>query len=186
MMRNLNFKLSDAPVFKDNPELLAIPEFSKLTDRQMRYVMLCDWYGSPLRLMKAEDRKHKAAILAGYKLEKDGKRLDINGRNVIEGKVATIEQARKMMQEIQYDLEMDIKEALDMQIDEIVGFFRMQGKNLQQLEKAVTMMTKLSTILETRKKILELLNFRANDIVEEAIEEEKQELSFLDELNETI
>lgn len=188
-MKNLNFKLTTGDCFEDNPEFKAIREFEQLTERQMRYVMLMEWHGSPLRMMKPEDRKYRAALMSGYKLEKDGKRLDVNGRNLIQGKVNTVEQARRVMSEIQHDHELEIKEAIDIQIDEIVNFLKMPDKNLQQLDKAVTLMTKLPTILENRKKILELLNFRSSDIVdtiEQAMESEEITMSILDEYNEDL
>lgn len=185
MMKALNLKLTEAPVFEDNPELKAIPEFENLTERQMRYVMLVDFHGSPLRLMKVADRKFRAALISGYKLEKDGKRLDVNGRNLIEGKVATIEQARRVLNEIQHDSERELMEALSTQIDEIVKFFKKPNKTIQELDKAVILMTKLPTILETKKKILEILNFRDQDFVNtaEAVEPDEVKATLLDEYN---
>lgn len=184
-MANPQFKLTKAPIFEDNPELLLIPEFERLTERQMRYVFLVDWLGSPLRLMKIEDRKYKAAIMSDYKLEKDGSRPDMNMRNLIAGKVPTIEVARRIMKSIQYDAELDLKSALDTQIDEIIAFFKKPNKTTLELDKAVTLMTKLPTILETRKKILELLSFR--EIEPESLQEtvtKAKEKTLLEEYNE--
>lgn len=185
-MTNLNFKLTEKNVFEDNPEFLSVPEFARLTERQMRYIMLVDWHGSPLRLMKMEARKVKAALMAGYKMEKDGKQLDMNARNLINEKVGSVVAGRKIMKDIQHDNEMDLKEALDTQIDEVIAFFKQPDKTAMQLEKAVALMTKLPTILETKRKILELLNFREADIVTgEELKKEETELSILDEYNET-
>lgn len=184
-MKALNLKLDEKPVFESNPELKAIPEFEGLTERQMKYVMLVDFHGSPLRLMKPADRKFRAALIAGYKLEKDGKRLDINGRNLIEGKVATIEQARRVLNEIQYDSERELMDALSTQIDEMVRFFKKPNKTTQELDKAVQLMTKLPAILETKKKILEILNFRDQEFVNttEDMEPDNVKASLLDEYN---
>lgn len=184
-MKALNLKLTENPVFEDNPELKAVPEFENLTERQMRYVMLVDFHGSPLRLMKPADRKFRAALISGYKMEKDGKRLDINGRNLIEGKVATIELARKTLNEIQHDGEREIMEALSTQVDEMVKFFKKPNKTVQELDKAVILMTKLPVILETKKKILEILNFRDQEFVNttEAVESDNVKASLLDEYN---
>jgi len=186
-MKSLNFKLTKEDVFQDNPEFLAIPEFERLTERQMRYIMLVDWYGSPLRLLKSEDRKFRAALMAGYKLEKDGKRLDMNGRNLIDGKVGNIEAARKVMALIQYDNEREIVKAMDSQIEQIIDFLNKLNKSAQELDKATQMMSKLPTILENRKKIIEILNFRDEIIVDTSEEATKMETkrSLLDEFNET-
>src|SRR5688572_32345531 len=82
-------------VFILNPELKAIEEFEPLTDRQMRYVILATDYKSPMRKLNAADKKTRAAMEAGYKMEKDGKRLDMNGRNLIAGKNEKVEKAIK-------------------------------------------------------------------------------------------
>lgn len=186
MNKALSFKISDNPIFEDNPEFSAIPEFARLTERQMRYVMLVDYHGSPLRLMKADARRYRAALMAGYKLEKDGKRLDVNGRNVVAGKDGSIEAARKVLAEIQHDNEWELMEALNTQLEEIIKFFKKSDKTTQELDKAVALMTKLPTILETKKKILEILNFRDQDfvaMVDKAVSVEPPESSMIEEFN---
>ncbi len=187
-MKALSFKLSDNPIMEDNPEFSAIPEFARLTERQLRYVMLVDFHGSPLRLMKPEDRRYRAALMAGYKLEKDGKRLDVNGRNVIQGKDGSIEAARRVLTDIQYDNEWELMGALNTQIEGIIEFFKKPEKTMQELDKSVTLMTKLPAILETKKKILEILNFRDQDFVNtvEAATQESSEASMIEEYNQDL
>lgn len=183
-----NFKLRlDHNVFEDNPEFKIIPEFANLTDRQMKYVMLVEWHGTPLRRMKKDDRKYKAALMAGYKLEKDGSRPDMNMRNLLAGKVATIEAALREMKSLQHDSEQEIMEAFDTQIDEIIAFFKKPNKTIIELEKATKMMSILPTILQQRKAILEILNFRDENVVntdEGPLKEPEIKLSILDEYNE--
>jgi hypothetical protein len=82
-------------IFDLNPELRAIQEFENLTSRQMLYVILAVDYKSPFRKLAPLDRKAKAAQEAGWKMEADGKRLDMNGRNLVNGKVASVERAIK-------------------------------------------------------------------------------------------
>lgn len=165
----MNFKLRlDKDVFEDNPELRTIPEFShkQFTDRMMKYVMLMELHLSPLRLLRYEDRKYKAALLAGYKLEKDGSAPDVNMRNVLNGKVASIEAGLRAMRELQFDEDRDIDEAYNMQINEIVQFFKKPGKTVFELEKTTKLMKELPDLLEKRKKIREILNFRVQDSLE--------------------
>lgn len=187
----MNFKLRlDHNVFEDNPELKTIPEFShaQFTDRMMKYTMLMEWHLSPLRLLRYEDRKYKAALLAGYKLEKDGSQPDVNMRNVINGKVNSIEAALKAMRDIQFDEDRDIDESYNMQIREIVDYMKKPNKTIFELEKATKLMEKLPKLLEDRKKIREILNFRAQDSLE-ALETSgngtKVNKSVLDIYNET-
>lgn len=186
MSKSLGFKLTDKPVMEDNPEFAAIPELAALTDRQLRYIMLVDWYNSPLRLLKHSDRKFKAAIMVGYPLERDGKRLDMNGRNLINGKVESVESGRRVLTEIQYDAERELLNAIDAQVDQIKDFLKKPNKSVQELDKATQMIGKLPIIMETRKKLIEILNFREEIIVE--VEEGNKILeskSLLDDYNET-
>lgn len=186
-MNYLNFVLDKRPVFESNPEFLAIPEFEALTERQIRYVMLVDWFKTPLRLMKLDDRKHKAAIMSGYKMEKDGARLDVNARNLVNGKTSKVEAARKIMLEIQYDEEADLLDAINTQIQQIIVFLRLAEKTPVQLDKAVQLMGKLPTILETKQKLLSILNYRepeAEVIQDNVLVVEDQVLSELDEWQE--
>lgn len=184
MSKSLSFKLTDASVFEDNPEFAAIPEFERLTERQMRYVMLVDFHGSPLRLMAPADRKLRAAIMAGYKNVKGSNQPDVNTQNLLNGKVGSIEAARKVMNAIQYDNERELMGALNFQIDEMIKFFKKGDKTAQELDKAVQMMTKLPAILETKKRILEILNFRdqSSATTEEAVQDDVK-TSLLDEYN---
>lgn len=182
-----NFKISDKSILEDNPELKSIPEFERLTERQLRYVFLVELYNSPLRLMKVEDRKLKSALVAGYKFEKSGTRPDMNCRNLIAGKVGNVEAARKMLKELQYDLEREIKDTLEFQIEEVLSFIKKADKTPDELKKAVEFSNKLSNILENRKKILEILNFREQNIVEQNEDENilsnTEDFSLLDEFN---
>lgn len=155
-----NFKLTKNPVKKDNPEFALLPELDRLTERQLRYVMLVDWFRSPLRLMDIEARKLKAAVMSGYKLERDGTRLDMNGRNLIAGKVGNVEAARRVFHEIQYDEEREAFNALNNQIRDTIQFLNKKDKTLHELEKASKMAKELPILMEARKKLLEIISFR--------------------------
>lgn len=88
-------------VFEDNPELLAIPEFAEITDRQFRVVTLVADRRSPLRTLPEKQRREKACMIAGYGTE--GKRPDKNARTIIAGGVPSIEAAIEKYREYQHD-----------------------------------------------------------------------------------
>ena len=77
------FKITRGSIFEDNPELNNIPEFASCTSNQLKYVMFTYDYKSPLRGMDLDPRKKKACELAGYKLEKGGRRPDKTARMMI-------------------------------------------------------------------------------------------------------
>lgn len=104
--------------FDLNDGLKAIREFAALTDRQFTAVALYTDYDSPIRKLPDLQRKEQAAIIAGYPLE--GKRVDKNGRNFVDGKVGSMEKAIKKYKEIQYDRDRETLAGMDRQIHEIM------------------------------------------------------------------
>jgi hypothetical protein len=176
----------DHDVFEDNPELKIVPAFTTLTDRQMKFVMLVDWFRSPLRNMKLEDRKMKAALWAGYKYEKGGTKLDMNARNVVAGKVATIEQARREMLAIQFDFDRDLLDTVDLQIEEIKIFLKKPEKTDKELDKAIQFLKQLPILLETRVKLKAILGVREEQESVEIVTETGtiQAASMLEDYNE--
>lgn len=116
--------------FELNPEAYAIEEFAERTSQQMIAVALIADYESPFRTLPEKERREKAAKAAGYKLEKDGKRLDINGRNVVDKKVPTIEKAIEKYREIQYDQQKDMLEAYDALIYQTIETMKTDNKEV--------------------------------------------------------
>jgi hypothetical protein len=112
-----------ADIFEDNPGLRAVEAFDKLTDKQMKVVLLvCDpSKDNPIKTLSGKDRRERACVLAGYPLE-DGKRLAKNARDIVDGKVASIETAIEVFKKNHYNEREKNKEALRKQIAEIRDF----------------------------------------------------------------
>jgi hypothetical protein len=190
-----------------NPEASAIPEFANLTSRQMMAVALIADYESPFRTLPEKERREKAAKAAGYNLEKDGKRLDINGRNVVDKKVATIEQAINAYRDMQYNEQRAMLEAIDAQIQETMEIMKMpktevvkktinKGESvikeyytpIELAEKAMKLGKGLAELKETKQKLEEsvrrdkdvTLNIATSDTIAEVLDDSEQPLSTLD------
>lgn len=203
------FKVHYAKDFHElNPEASAIEEFAGLTSRQMMAVALIADYTSPFRTLPEKERRDKAARAAGYNLEKDGKRLDINGRNVVDRKVPTVEKAIEKYREIQYDQQKDMLEAVDAQIQEAIEMMKMDkrevlkkrlhGKDGQMTdefyspyeltEKSMKLGKLLPELKKTKAEILEtiqkdnevVLGTTTMDDVQEVLNDSEQPLSTLD------
>jgi hypothetical protein len=100
------YKLIDGrDCFELNPELLAIPEFGTLTDKQFRVVALVADRKSPLRTLPEKQRREKACLISGYGLE--GNRPARNARAIISGEVDSIEKAIAKYREYQFDENQD-------------------------------------------------------------------------------
>lgn len=177
-------------VFELNPQLKAIEEFSTLTSRQMEYVILAYDYKTPFRKLEWSERKKQAAIEAGYKLEKGGKRLDINGRNTVEGKVAAIEKARKKYETLQKDEDYESLLGLSKLIADIRELNNKPQKTVQELEKAVKFSLQLPSLMKAKKELEEILDRREDEVTDVGVEDKTEEevvlsnLSILAQLNE--
>ena len=159
------FKLiSSKDVFELNPQLKAIPEFERLTDRQMKYVILATDYKSPYRKLSPEERRLQAVISAGYKFEKNDNRLDMNGRNVVDGKVGSIVAAIAQYNKMQKDEDYETLLSLSNLISQIRQFNNKPDKDKDELKAAVDMnVKKLDLLMETKKKLEEILDMREDE-----------------------
>ncbi|MBU6390914.1 MAG: hypothetical protein KGJ87_08840 [Planctomycetota bacterium] len=127
----------------------------------MAYVTLVSDYKSPFRKRKLEDKKYLAAMAAGYKLEKDGKRPDINTRNLMAGKVGNVIAAIKKYNEIQYDEDFETLLSVKTLISDIRKFNDKKDKTILELEKAVVLTTgKLDKLVSTKKALEDILDLR--------------------------
>lgn len=178
-------------VFELNPELRAIDEFSNLTSRQMEYVILAFDYKTPFKKQEWQERKKQAALEAGYKLEKGGKRLDINGRNTIEGKVVAVEKARQRYSTMQKDEDYESLLGMSKLIADIRELNNKPQKTVQELEKAVKFSLQLPALMKAKKELEEILDRREDEVTDVGIEEKPADeeivlsnLSLLAQINE--
>jgi hypothetical protein len=177
-------------VFELNPELKAISEFEPLTGRQMVYVILSTDYKSPFRKLTTADRKTRAAVEAGYKYDKTGKRLDTNGRNIIQGKNAAVEKAIKKYRILQKDEDYESLLGLSKLIGDIRELNQAHNKSLAELEKAVKFSKELPALMKAKKDLEEVLDMREDEITDIGLDGKTEEeettitnLSILAQLN---
>ena len=184
------YKIRDqVPVTEDNPEILAIPEFAKLTDRQLRFVCLVADRRSPLRTLPEKDRREKAARICGWPTE--GSRLDRNGREVVAGGVANIEKAIEKYLEYQYDEHQADYDAIVKQIQEIRDYLKSDKEDTKDkgkaLEQAAKLGERLPSLIEAKQKLESLLQvsidnkpeittFTSADLPDEYFQEGSQEV----------
>jgi len=147
--------------FELNPEAKAIEEFGRCTSRQMDYVALATDYKSPFRKLAIEDKKYQAAMVAGYKLKKDGKAPDTNTANLLNDKVGNVVAAIKRYKELMRDEDREVDLSIGKLIEDIRVLNSKENKTALEIEKAVNLTTgKLDKLLETRRKVREILELR--------------------------
>jgi len=156
------FKIeSSKDTFELNPELKAIEEFERLTDKQMKYVILATDYKSPFRKLSPEEKKYQAALAAGYKLETSGKRLDNNARNLVQGKVGSVEAGIKKYRELQRDEDYETLLSLSSLIAQVRDANNLPNKSMLDLKAVVDMnIGKLDKLMKTKKELEDVLEMR--------------------------
>lgn len=156
-------------IFELNPGLRAIEAYGVLTSQQMYFVCLVadTDYDNPVRTLPERKRREIAAKAAGYKMESDGKRFDKNARNLIDGKVESVEKGIATYRENQYDPDQANLQAVDKQIQEVRDFL-MSDKTKDSkddpklyadlIEKGLKLGQQLPKLVETKKELLGLIN----------------------------
>jgi hypothetical protein len=186
----------NADIFDDNPGLRAVEKFARLESVAMKFVCLvCDpSFDNPIRTQPERERREKAARLAGYPLEADGKRLNKNAREAIAGNKSWIEEAIAEFKSLHYDENQDLLESLNVQINEIRDFLKeKKGSDPKKLKAALELGAKLPELVKAKQDIESLLNVNSNQVPEfeptttvaEAIslpEEDSGDLSFADKV----
>jgi mRNA-degrading endonuclease RelE of RelBE toxin-antitoxin system len=122
--------IHDQDIFELNPGLRAVEKYAKLTDKQMKVVLLvCDpSKDNPIKTLTGADRRVRACVLAGYPYESDGKRLAKNARDIVQGKVQSIEDAIEEFKKNHYNERDKNKEALRKHIAEVRDFLTSDKK----------------------------------------------------------
>lgn len=146
--------------FELNPGVRAVPIFKDLTDMQMKYIcLLCDLsHDNPVRTLEGKNKREKAAMLAGYKMEVGGKRLEKNGREIIGGLNKNIENGIIEFKRLHFDEKTDMKESLGAQIAEIRDFMKSnKGNDPKKMKAAIDLGIRLPELVEAKLKIERLL-----------------------------
>jgi hypothetical protein len=179
----MQFKITKDSIFEDNPELNSIPELAACTSNQLKYVIFTYDYKSPIRGMDLGPRKIKACELAGYKLEKGGKRPDKTARMMIAGNSIKVNKAIAMFKSIQFDFDKEILLGYDTQITEWKKLLMNPDKSPKEQDLAFKVMKELPSIIGKRAEILKELDMRGD--IEEEVDEENPEdnLSLIDQIN---
>ena len=145
-------------IFEDNPGLLSVEKYAKLTDKQMKFVLIFSdpSRDNPVKTLSGRERRERSAIIAGYPLESDGKRLAKNARDLVYGKVANVEEAIEEFKRNHYNEHHRNREALKKQVAEIREFLE-SDKRIPLIEKGkVVLDSKGEEIYVTDQKGLKL------------------------------
>lgn len=162
-------------IFEDNPGLLAVEKYANLTDKQMKFVLIFSdpSRDNPVKTLSGRQRRERAAILAGYPLEADAKRLAKNARDLVYGNVKSVEEAIEEFKLNHYNERHHNREALKKQIREIREFLEGDKRVPLVIKDKIALDSNGETIFVTDQKGLKLameLGVKLPDL-EKALEE---------------
>ena len=157
------FKISDKDFFRDNSEALLFPEFKKVGSPAMKYIILVYGYDSPLREMPIDDRKTRAAELAGVQKfsEKDKTMQSYN--DLIEVRKPNVRDAITTFQSLQFDFDKDLLLAYEDQLTEFKALMRNKDKSDKQLDQALKVSDKILKLIDVRNEIIKKLSLRSGE-----------------------
>jgi hypothetical protein len=164
----MHFKVTDNNLFKDNPELLSIPEFKPFQGKEkvLKWVFFVYDYVSPYRRLPINKRKELVANKLLYSENKRTK-FDRYVDEVLAGGIGEVQQAIGM-------------DALDEAVRDIKYQLRSPSASLTQAANKSKLVKALREMEEERKKLREIFDFREE--YEEDDEEVILNVSLLDEI----
>jgi hypothetical protein len=154
--------VSQRDIREDNDNIDAIEAFSRCTSRELKYVFLTYDFGTPFKQQDFETRRFKAAIEAGYRMEKTRDYPDKTTRKVLNGGFPNVEAAIVAFKEIRRDLDREALEAYDIQLEEMNEMLRTKKTSDKEWDIAIKLVDKMTKFHKTRREMIDLLDLRAD------------------------
>ena len=152
----------DKSVFESNPGLELNPIFMECSDKELKYVFLLYDIDSPYAKMSFDERKKRAAISAGFKMNAAGTSFDRTAKLILDGKSKRVNNAIREFNDIQRksNPHFNILTTISKQIDKTTEFLdKMPAKDMtpDEMMKRNRLATGLVELVDARKKIEKLL-----------------------------
>jgi hypothetical protein len=178
------YKVTQEDVRKDNPSIDAVAEFNECTSAELKYMLLVYDYETPFRELDVAARKNRAAITAGYKLNKQGKHTK-KTQEMIDGVVPHLAIATRVFMKLQKDIDREAMVAYNQQIEQFINKSKEEKVSDKDWELALKITDKLPKLLQSRKEIQDVLGLRGMEIEDDLEEiDHDLQLSTLDQVNE--
>lgn len=143
----------DEKVRDTNPGIDAIPEFSGIPDKVLKYTFLMFDYFSPYNRLPESIRREQVLINLGYTNSGMIKKFASNNKQYIET-------ARKILRKISYDPQLEALISCKIQLSQWDDLLRKESKNDKEQVLAQKILDKLPSYLERVEKIEEIVGFR--------------------------
>ena len=155
--------VSKNDIREDNPFIDAVPQFEVCSSRELKYIFLTYDYKSPYKGLSHKDRQQRAAVAAGFKKEKGRSILDRNARKTINGEIPKVQAAIIEFAEMQYDLDEEILEAINVQIEQYLEQIKKLPEGKAEWDLRIKLNKALKDLVKDRHDIREILGKREED-----------------------
>lgn len=155
--------------FESNPGLHAIAEFECLTPRQMFFVILVadSSFDNPLKTFPDRIKREKAAKICGWPQDTNGRELDRNGRDVVNGKIESVEKAIEKFRYLTFDEDKENLRAVEQQIAEARDFMQKIKKvkddpklEADLIDKGLKIGTSIEKLMESKKNLIKTIQLK--------------------------
>ena len=178
------YKVTQEDVRKDNPSIDAVTEFNECTSAELKYMLLVYDYETPFRELDVAARKNRAAIQAGYTVDKNGKHKK-KTQEMLDGLVPHLLIATRVFMKLQKDIDREAMVAYNQQIEQFINKSKEEKVTDKDWELALKITNQLPKLLQARKEIQDLLGLRGMEIEDDLDEIDHDiQLSTLDMVNE--
>jgi len=152
---------SEKDVFTSNPSLGMTEHLSKLSNREVKWIVLVYDYESPLSQMPLPIRKVKAGTMTGWAV----KGAVVTGalKIIIDGKNKKVNDGIIEYKKIQFDENQEALIAYNEQLKEYRMFFKQKNKKPTELKLAAGLQKQMPELLKARDEIAKLVGLRAHD-----------------------
>ena len=162
------YKVTQEDIRDTNDTVDAIAEFAVCTSRELKYVFLTYDFDTPFRQLSFEDRRLKAAISAGYRMEKTRDYPDKTTRKLLNTGYPKVEEAIKAFKGIRRDVDLETLDSYNTQLEQFIEYSKQPKESHKDWEVAMKINKGIFELLKLRKEIIETLDLRA-DFKEELV-----------------
>lgn len=147
--------------FETNPSLKMTTHLSKLSNKEVKWVILTYDYDSPLSQMPLNIRKIKAGTMTGW--EMDGGNPGRALQAAIDGNNEKINEAIREFKSLQFDENKEALISYNEQLKQYRDFFKRPDKSNAELKTALALQKELPNLLKAREEIVKIVGLRAQD-----------------------
>ena len=182
------YKVTQKDIRETNDNIDAIAAFAVCTSRELKYVFLTYDFDTPFRQLNFEDRRLKAALEAGYRMEKTRDYPDKTTRKVLNGGYPKVEDAIMAFKGLRRDVDRETLDSYNTQLEQFIEYSKQPKESHKDWEVAMKINKGIFELLKLRNEIIETWDLRA-DFNEELVgkvesAEAPKEISALSKRNE--